>query len=147
MAQQSKSALKIVFGAMTFGREGRQSLSIFIFYFFICKNTDNLFSGAEQARVHKIEDCSNILDVFQRYGHNEIDTARVYGGGSSEEYLGQLNWQKRGIIMDTKLSPISLVSPGSGVRAYTHSPSDLRTGIAESLKALKADKVQTVNAF
>lgn len=41
-------------------------------------------------------------DVFQAHGHNEIDTARFYGEGSSEEFLGDLDWQSRGIVMDTK---------------------------------------------
>ena len=33
--------------------------------------------GVEQARVHSLEETKAILDVFQKYGHNEIDTARV----------------------------------------------------------------------
>lgn len=52
----SKSAIPIVFGCMTFGRE-----------------------GVEQAHTHKLTDCAEILDVFQRYGHNEVDTSRFYG--------------------------------------------------------------------
>jgi aflatoxin B1 aldehyde reductase len=52
----SKTALPVVFGAMTFGRE-----------------------GVEQVRTSKLEDCAEILDAFQRYGHNEIDTSRFYG--------------------------------------------------------------------
>ena len=42
-------------------------------------------------RVHTLEDTTAILDTFQKYGHNEIDTARVYGDGSSEEYLSELH--------------------------------------------------------
>ncbi len=45
-----------------------------------------------------MKDATAILDVFQKYGHNEIDSARGYGGGTSEEYLGELHWQDRGII-------------------------------------------------
>jgi aflatoxin B1 aldehyde reductase len=52
----SKTALSIVFGAMTFGREGE-----------------------EQVRTSKLEDCGTILDTFQSHGHNEIDTSRFYG--------------------------------------------------------------------
>jgi aflatoxin B1 aldehyde reductase len=52
----SKSELPIVFGAMTFGREGE-----------------------EQVRTAKLEDCATILDTFQSYGHSEIDTSRFYG--------------------------------------------------------------------
>jgi aflatoxin B1 aldehyde reductase len=61
----------------------------------------------------------------------------VYGGGSSEEYLGELGWQKRGIVMDTKLYPNSTFG-GSGI---THSASDVRKFLLESLKALKAEKI------
>lgn len=35
----------------------------------------------------------------------QIDTARAYCGGTSEEYLGKLDWQKRGLKMETKLYP------------------------------------------
>lgn len=109
MANKPTTAVKIVFGAMTLGKE-----------------------GAEQARVHDLKECAAILDVFQKHGHGEIDTARVYGGGSSEEYLGHLDWQKRGIIMDTKFSP------RTGLR---HDPEGLREALKQSLQALKTDKV------
>ncbi|KAK0628371.1 keto reductase [Bombardia bombarda] len=119
MASQSKSELKVVLGAMTFGKE-----------------------GAEQARVHKLDDCSKILDVLQKYGHNEVDSARTYGGGSSEEYLGQLDWRKRGIIMDTKLSPsASKQTANTTVKGYTHKPEQLKSALLESLQALKTEKV------
>lgn len=77
--------------------------------------------------------------MFQAHGHNEIDSARVYGGGSSEEYLGQLKWQERGIVMDTKLSPRRRQQPG--LSSYTHRKEDLKPALLESLKALQTDKV------
>ena len=80
MTSAQNTSVNIVFGAMTFGKEGQ-----------------------EQARVYTVDGCKEILDVFQKYGHNEIDTARVYGGGTSEQFLGDLDWQSRGIIMDTKV--------------------------------------------
>jgi aflatoxin B1 aldehyde reductase len=79
-----------------------------------------------------------MLDVFQSHGHKEIDTARVYGGGSSEEYLGNLNWQDRGLIMGTKYYPHFGRVPGA---TTTHSASDLRKYLLESLAALKAKKI------
>lgn len=97
-------------------------------------------TGAEQARVHDLKDCAEILDVFQKFGHNEIDTALVYGAGSSEQYLGQLDWQKRGLIMDTKFSPRAKRGDGSGT-TLTHSPEDLRIALKRSLESLKSDKV------
>lgn len=82
MSGSPKTALNVVFGAMTFGRK-----------------------GTEQGRVYTIEGCSAILDVFQAHGHNEVDTARFYAEGTSEEFLGELDWKKRGIVMDTKYYP------------------------------------------
>lgn len=40
----------------------------------------------------------------------KVDTALVYAGGTSEQYLGKLDWQKRGLKMETKLYP-NAVSP------------------------------------
>jgi len=96
-------------------------------------------TGAEQARVHDLQECNAILDVFQKYGHKEIDSARTYGGGSSEEYLGKLNWKERGIIMDTKLSPSRRMR--SDAKTYTHKPEELKPALLESLAALNTDKV------
>lgn len=56
-----KTAVKVIFGMMSFARE-----------------------GAEQTRVYKPEDCQKILDILESRGHHELDTARMYGGGSSE---------------------------------------------------------------
>ncbi|CAK7235765.1 hypothetical protein SCUCBS95973_009378 [Sporothrix curviconia] len=110
------SHLKVVFGAMTLGK-----------------------AGAEQARVHDLADCAAILDVFQKHGHNEIDTARTYGGGSSEAYLGQLGLARRGIVIDTKLSPRG--GAGGSARTYSHRPEALKPALLESLAALGVDKV------
>ena len=91
-------------------------------------------------RVFTLEDTAAILDTFQKHGHKEIDTARVYGEGSSEEYLGNLHWQDRGLVMDTKLYPTAL-RPALATEHYSHSPEDLRAGLMASLKALKTDKL------
>ncbi|KAF2102305.1 Aldo/keto reductase [Rhizodiscina lignyota] len=111
------TALKIVFGAMTIGKE-----------------------GAEQARVYTHEEAGAILDTFCAHHHAELDTARSYGGGTSEEMLGELEWQKRGIIMQTKLSPRAKIGLPDGVTT-NHSPEHLRRGLEMSLKALKTDKI------
>lgn len=104
-----KSELKVVMGAMTFGEPSKDG-----------------------ARVHELKDVEAILDVFQSHGHTEVDTARVYTGGTSEEYLGKIGWQKRGLIVETKLSP----------RVHDHSPEGLRKGLENSLKALQTEKVE-----
>lgn len=100
--------------------------------------------GAEQSRVHDIETAKDILDVFQKHGHNEVDTARAYGVGSSEEMLGDLEWQKRGIVMDTKYFPTANFahSPAMGWSVDGHlDEKGLRENIEKSLKALKTDQV------
>jgi aflatoxin B1 aldehyde reductase len=92
------------------------------------------------ARVHSRDDAAGILDVFQGHGHSEIDTARLYGAGSSEEMLADLAWQNRGLVMGTKLYPNYRWAVGS-TESYTHKPEDVRRGLINSLKALKCDKI------
>ena len=109
------TAVPVVFGAMTIG------------------------NGAEQSRVSDLGEVNEILDIFQSYGHNEIDTSRYYGGGSSEEYLGKCDWQKRGLVMETKFYPtVGRTMNGPG---WTHRPEHLRENLRLSLEALKADKI------
>lgn len=92
-------------------------------------------------RVHTIEGTSELLNILQAHGHNEVDSARVYGEGTSESYLGSLSpsWQERGIVMETKLYPNK--GRGMSKEEYSHTPGDLRRGLLDSLKALKADKI------
>ncbi|GKZ23201.1 hypothetical protein AbraIFM66951_000711 [Aspergillus brasiliensis] len=118
MAASPNSALKIVFGAMTFGEPGTLG-----------------------ARVHSREDAGQILDIFQEHGHDEIDTARLYGGGSSEQMLTALDWQKgRKLVMGTKLYP-NYIRAAKGAESYSHRPEDIRRGLIKSLQALNTDKI------
>ncbi|KZO91825.1 Aldo/keto reductase [Calocera viscosa TUFC12733] len=114
------SELNIVMGAMTFGEEGK-----------------------EQARVHDLKDVGAILDAFQAHGHTEVDTARGYCGGTSEEYLGKIGWQKRGLVMQTKLYPTAARNRLGHLGAIDHSTEGVRKGLEASLKALQADKIDT----
>jgi len=119
MTSAQKSAVNVVFGAMTFGH-----------------------AGGEQSRVHDLQTAGAILDVFQKHGHNEIDTARAYGEGTSESMLGELDWQKRGLVMDTKYFPTAgKPLPESWDRTLRHTPDMLRANLVKSLEALKAEKV------
>ena len=96
-------------------------------------------------RVTNLPTCSAILDIFQQHGHNEIDTARVYGEGSCEEYLGNLHTESRKspMLMDTKLYPSARGNPAlMKGRVYTHSAGDVREGLLSSLKALQVKKVE-----
>lgn len=83
-----------------------------------------------------------ILDIFQQHGHSEIDTARAYGEGTSESILGDLEWQKRGLVMETKYhATYGKNSPAGWDNTLRHTPEMLRENLMKSLKALKADKV------
>jgi aflatoxin B1 aldehyde reductase len=115
-----KTALPIVFGAMTFGK-----------------------AGIEQARVHDLKTAGAILDVFQKHGHSEVDTARAYGNGTSEEMLGDLKWQERGLVMETKYFPTAgkFVIPEGWDKTLRHTPEGLRENLMRSLKALKTEKL------
>lgn len=148
MAPNTK--LDIVFGAMTFGKEGIGSFPLpshpsnpsFPPSSSSHPHVTNLLLtilGIEQVRTSNISDCATILDTFQTHGHSEIDTSRVYGAGTSEEYLGALKWQERGLIMDTKYYPNTrglFGRPKSTLNA-----TDMRTGLQASLSALKAESV------
>ncbi|KAJ4293243.1 hypothetical protein N0V90_008525 [Kalmusia sp. IMI 367209] len=106
-----KTKLDIVFGAMTFGKEGE-----------------------EQVGTSNLSDCAAILSTFQSHSHTEIDTSRFYGSGSSETYLAALKWKDRGLVMDTKFYPNVNGIMG---RPKTHlDAATMRAGLAESLEAL-----------
>ncbi|GBE87006.1 Oxidoreductase sirO [Sparassis crispa] len=116
-----KSALNVVMGAMTFGEE-----------------------GTEGARVYDLKDVEAILDVFQAHGHLEIDTARTYAGGTSEQYLGKIDWRKRGLLIETKLYPFASNArlQAIGVELISHSPEDLRKYLEISMKTLNTDQLE-----
>ncbi|KUJ15262.1 Aldo/keto reductase [Mollisia scopiformis] len=113
----SSTKLKIVFGAMTIGKENTLG-----------------------ARVYTKEGANALIDLFQKHGHNEIDTARVYGFGTTEQILAETDWEKRGIVMDTKLYP-NRGGPLSDMEVYDHTPEDVRRGLMDSLKALNCKKI------
>lgn len=48
----------------------------------------------------------------------QVDTARVYTGGTSEEYLGKLDWQSKGLIVETKLYPSAGIKHTPEVSAF-----------------------------
>lgn len=99
-------------------------------------------TGSEGVRVSTHADAEALLDVFQKHGHVEVDTARTYGNGSCEEFLGAIGWQDRSLQMATKLYPTARVDMKWMFEGeFTHSPSSLRRGLMDSLKALNAKKV------
>ena len=130
MHSGAKTKLPIVFGAMTFGRAGNFPPKTF-------RSWIHIALGVEQTRVHDLKDAGALLDLFRTHGHERVDTARVYGEGSSEEYLGALQLQERGIVVDTKLYP-TVVDGGE----VSHTTASLRKYLFESLGALKTEKVE-----
>uniref|UniRef100_A0A8H7Y4T8 NADP-dependent oxidoreductase domain-containing protein n=1 Tax=Psilocybe cubensis TaxID=181762 RepID=A0A8H7Y4T8_PSICU len=109
-----KSALNIVMGAMTFGEAGKDG-----------------------ARVHNIKDVEAILDAFRSHGHTEIDTARGYCSGTSEEYLGKIDLAAKGLKLETKLYPVK-----GGAEPIAHDEAGLRKHLAVSLEALNVKSLE-----
>ena len=93
-------------------------------------------SGVEQTRVHNLKDAGALFDVSRNHGHERVDTARIYGEGSSDEYLGELRLEERRLAIDTKLYPMVLNGEKN-----SHAAAGLRKYLLESLKALKTDKI------
>lgn len=94
------------------------------------------------ARVHDLPTVEAILKVFRSHGHTEVDTARSYSNGTSEEYLAKVNWQDMGLQVQTKLFPTArLVGIKLGNDVITHSPEDLRQYLDKSLQALNAKQI------
>ncbi|KAH7905774.1 NADP-dependent oxidoreductase domain-containing protein [Hygrophoropsis aurantiaca] len=100
--------IPLLFGTMTMGTAGNNGV----------RNSDP-------------NECQTIVDVFSKHGHTELDTARTYGGGTTEEMLAKLDLKDATI--DTKVYP---VNPGA------HSPEALRSNFLTSLQVLKRDKVR-----
>ncbi|KAJ3810062.1 Aldo/keto reductase [Lentinula aff. lateritia] len=114
-----KSQLNIVMGAMTFGKEGTNG-----------------------ARVHNVKDVEAILDEFLKHGHTEIDTARVYCAGTSEEILGQIDWKAKGLKLETKLPDPNAAPNQTPVEEIYHTYEDLKKHLLRSLKALNTEQLE-----
>ncbi|KAH7881747.1 NADP-dependent oxidoreductase domain-containing protein [Phlebopus sp. FC_14] len=91
------------------------------------------FEGKNGTRISSIEQCQETLDVFFGHGHSELDTARMYAEGTTEQVLAQLNLGNA--TVDTKVYP---VNPGD------HLPENLRNTFLTSLTYLKRDKVRVL---
>jgi len=105
------SKVPIIFGTMTFGVNGKNGV-----------RTDNL------------QDCQHLLDIFFASGNKELDTARGYGEGTTEEYLSKLKLGDA--TVDTKVYP---GKPGD------HNPTNLRRiFVTGSLSILAPHKVRVL---
>ncbi|KAG0206357.1 hypothetical protein BGX28_002211 [Mortierella sp. GBA30] len=102
----SNPRMRVILGCMTFGPEG---------------------GGA---RVKTVEEATAIINTFRQYGHNALDTARIYTDGNTEKMMGDLDL--KGLTVDTKCFPLQL----GGLQ-----PDKVKHSLQESLAALKAEKV------
>ncbi|KAK3314110.1 aldo/keto reductase [Apodospora peruviana] len=84
------------------------------------------------ARLTDLQDLKTALDIFQRRGFTELDTARSYGGGAQEGYTRRAGWKERGMTIATKVFP---VPPGN------HEPEVITKHFETSLKELGTDCV------
>ncbi|KAH7926261.1 Aldo/keto reductase [Leucogyrophana mollusca] len=108
--------IPLIYGAASFGAKSPQSVG---------------------ARINTLEDAQQVIDLFVSHGHKGLDTSRIYGAGSSEEFLGQLDL--KGCAIDTKAFPgrPRAFSPGG------FAPDKLRVSLEQSLKALGKHKIRT----
>ncbi|GAA5850051.1 hypothetical protein JCM8547_000995 [Rhodosporidiobolus lusitaniae] len=111
MPSSASTAIPVTLGLMTWGEE-----------------------GTPMSRVHQIEDCEKMLVVLLTHGHNEVDSALAYCNGTSEEYLGKIDWKSRGLVIDTKLWP----GEHKG-KKISFTLASMREHIEIQLKALKTD--------
>ncbi|KAI0134867.1 Aldo/keto reductase [Daldinia grandis] len=88
--------------------------------------------GSPGARMTDPDDFKKALDIFQKRGYHELDTARLYIGGKQEAFTRQAGWKERGLSIGTKLWPLP---PGS------HEPETLTSTFNTCLKELGTDSV------
>ncbi|KZT59779.1 Aldo/keto reductase [Calocera cornea HHB12733] len=87
----------------------------------------------EAGRIPDLPTAQKVLDMFYKSGYKELDTARMYGSGTTEAYLSKLDLKDS--TLDTKVYP---VNPGD------HSPAKLRATFMTSLKTLGRSKVRVL---
>ncbi|TCD61719.1 hypothetical protein EIP91_008005 [Steccherinum ochraceum] len=117
MSEQPKSQLNVILGTMTYGKP-----------------------GIPNTLVNDVKDVETILDIFQQHGHTDLDTARSYGQGTSEEYLAAAGWKKRGLQVSSKFFPTIMY--GIDMPGLTSStPEELRKQVDNALKALDTDSM------
>ncbi|TFY50664.1 hypothetical protein EVG20_g11395 [Dentipellis fragilis] len=88
-------------------------------------------AGHTAVRVSDTSSAQRLLDSYLNLGYKELDAARIYGDGTTEEALGKVSL--RGGTVDTKILPMQ---PGD------HSPAKLRATLDVSLKALHPHKIR-----
>lgn len=87
---------------------------------------------AQGARITSLDEFNKCLDLLQKEGYNEIDTARTYIGGKQEAFTADAHWKERGLSIATKWYPSQ---PGF------HKKEMLQKMFEKSLAQLKTDCV------
>jgi len=97
--------------------------------------------GKEQSRVHDLDTCQKILDIVKKHGSHELDSARMYGEGTCEEYLAKLKVEDQGFKIATKNYPSARGIKMGNVHGWTHGKQDIHDCLDKSLKTLGVDSV------
>ncbi|KAH9821209.1 NADP-dependent oxidoreductase domain-containing protein [Melampsora americana] len=108
MTSSKKTRIPLILGTMTIANE-----------------------GAFGSRIHDLSTAQKVIDVFRSHGHTELDTARLYGDGTTEEMLAKLDCS--GLSIDSKCFP---VKPGD------HKPDRVKATLDKILDALKVPKLR-----
>jgi aflatoxin B1 aldehyde reductase len=92
--------------------------------------------GDNRTRVHNVDEARDMIDKFVEYGYMDVNTARIYSNGPSEQYLSKVHLTS--VNLDTKLFP-SAANPkmASPMQSYHHSAKDLPQVLMDSLEALE----------
>ncbi|KAI9316046.1 NADP-dependent oxidoreductase domain-containing protein [Dichotomocladium elegans] len=89
------------------------------------------FGKTEESRIRDLQTVQKIIDTFGSFCYKELDTARVYCSGTTEEVLADLRVADKFKIA-TKVAPRE---PGA------HKPDRLKAIFQTSLDTLQVDKV------
>lgn len=98
-------------------------------------------SGARQTTLEQAQEMIDVLKAHQVF---QLDSARLYGDGSSEDYLGRLKVQDQGFKVSTKILPLlstPMSTPLLKNNQYTHSAKDIHDACQASLDSLGMEKV------
>ncbi|KAJ3147213.1 hypothetical protein HDU89_005811 [Geranomyces variabilis] len=92
------------------------------------------FGTGSGGRIQDLAEIRKLLDLFQSHGHSELDTARMYCDGNTEEVLSQLQVQ-------TGPKKFSVATKAYPFKAGDHQPEKLKAQFRASLKALNTTHV------
>jgi len=120
------SKVKKVFGAANFTKQGKG------------------FNTSEQV--------SQVLDILKQNGIDELDTARIYGAGTSEELLGEVA-ESQTFIVSTKANPFRqqltrqgiMVQCDASLKAMNRSSVDIYYFHAPDRSVPFEEQVETIN--